>query len=425
MSEKAGKSITFLPPTEPLNADIKAKLAKIFGDDDLEILAGSIPGAILPRIATAMPDLEAKWLDIATTLINRLQAMGYGKKPEPAAQPATPQRVVVEMPKQLSELTARELLARLADGEGDSAELIGYLKDKPNVALALRRADGKIAVLTADDTLDPAQTHEYVEQLSSAFGEPERLVNGKAPVTLERALKRARMVTVNLLTGKVEYVGRANAYGIVMSDVADDRYQAIVWAAKTGHRFMPEPTTDEFHLTEQHEELFLPDGRRGIRIEQDYGLAKAAGDAETLTVVPRQMTEEQALQLVNQMGRQTSATRIGTSRSAAPQQPVETNWEEVVRRHFRKIEELSSTSGGVSGHNNTIRGHFTSLTVQGHNHYFSDAVVIGSLVISGHNHSGTVFMPPRMAASQSGHGHNIRVVNKSWEDIAGLIDARP
>src|SRR5688572_13066175 len=123
-SETAETYIKCLSTAAPLSTEIKAQLAEIFGSDNLEALAGSIPGSVIHRIAAAMPGRDTEWLPIACAMIKGLQDMGYGKASQPAAAPATPQRVVVEMPKRLDERTTRELLDMLTNDEGDATEVI-------------------------------------------------------------------------------------------------------------------------------------------------------------------------------------------------------------------------------------------------------------------------------------------------------------
>jgi hypothetical protein len=422
-NETAGKHISYLPANNPLNATVKAALVKTFGDDDINTLASSIPVPveILDRVSAALPSQDNEWLNIAMAMINGLRAMGYGVTPQPAtATPTTPQRVVVEMPKRPQDLSTRELLGALASGEGDVNELLVCLTNKADVTHAARCTEGRFAVLTKDGAFDPQGTYDYITRLNRAFGTVERLVNDKAPVTIDRALKRSEMVTVNPYLGTVEYVGVANSYGITMSTVSDQRYQAIAWAVRTGHRFLPRTTDDEFDLIRYHEELFTPNGPRGMRIEEDYRLALEAGDATTLVTAPRQMTEAQALEIIGEASNGSSGSTM-----RANQPTKSTDWEEVVRRHFAKRAELQSTSLTITGYNKTVAGQYTSVTIAAYNVRVDNAVVIDRLILTEYNIRGTVIMPPHCAPVDRGYNNNVRVINKTWEQIAEMIGARP
>lgn len=419
----AAFALKYLPPKGVITTEVKATLCATFGGDDITVLANSTPIDILPRIETALPDSEADWLDIAMAMIEALGQTVRGTAqaaPQPTHQ--LPQHIVVETARGVGELSTYELLERLTQSKhkGSTNEVILALQAKPDVIKAIGMTEGAIVVLTADDKLNPQATYDYIGRLGRKFGRRERQVNGKAPTTLDRALKRSEMVTLNPLTKDVEYVGVANEYGIVMSDVPSELYQAVAWAEMSGHGFFPPPTIDQVELTRHHQELFTPEGIRAQRILEDYRQAKKDGDVNTTIQVPQQLTEDQVAQLAG-MGaaHHTPGQRVPTSQTATRG----VDWEDVVRRHF--AEKLSSTSRRVTGVNNNVSGHFTSLKVDGQGHRLGDVVVINSLTISGLNHHGSVIMPPHKSADTSGLGHNVRVTNATWEEIARLIGVRP
>ena len=419
----AAFALKYLPPKGVITAEVKTALCATFGGDDITVLANSTPIDVLPRIETALPDSETDWLDIATAMIEALGRTVRGTAQATAPQPAQ-QHIVLETARGVGELSTYELLERLTQSKhkGGINEVILALQAKPDVIKAIGMTEGAIVVLAADDKLDPQATYDYIERLGRKFGRRERQVNGKAPTTLDRALKRSEMVTINPLTKDVEYVGVVNEYGIVMSDVPSELYQAVAWAEMSGHGFFPPPTIDQVELARHHQELFTPEGIRAQRILEDYRQAKKDGDVNTTIQVPQQLTEDQVAQLTG-MGtaQRTPGQRVPTSQPAAR----EVDWEGVVRRHFAGIEELSSTTRRVGGQSNNVSGQFTSLTVNGQGHHLAGVVVIDRLTISGQGHGGNAIMPPRRSANTSGVGHDVHVTNATWKEIARLIGARP
>lgn len=412
----AAQALKFLGLNEIIDPDIKAALIDAFGDDDAARLAGSAPFDILDRISEALPTHEATWLDIATTMLDSLKRMVPGTTETVVSQ--APQRIVVEQAKRLDEHGIAALLGMLVSGENDVDDVIAALTTKPDVQSAATKTDGKFIVLGDGGKIDVEATTAYIARLKRAFGQAEHDIDGRVPVTLNRALKRSEMVTINPLTDKIEYVGQRNQYGFVISDVPDELYAAVMWAANTGHPFMPKRTTDELDLITHHEQLFSPEGRRAARILMDYRAARDYGDLVALTTLPRQLTEEQARELLGSETRFTGDTAVG-------QPAAEPNWEDVVRQHFAGIAEFRSTSATITGYNKQVKGHFTSLKIAAYN-VRVDAVVIDQMILTEYNIRGVVTMPPHCNIVDRGYNNNgLRVVNVTWKEIAELIGARP
>lgn len=401
----AGSQIAFMPDVD---SNAKKALKELFKDVDAAELSAKQPHEIVPQIAGALPGENP--VAIAQKLLKFLSDMGF--KSTPATAKSDPQRVIVEMPKALADHTVRELLDMLAENKGETSEVLAVLTAKPEVVAALGKASDKIVVPTDDGKIDPHATSAYIKELSLRFSEPQRKVNGKFPVTLDQALNLTRLVTLNPLSLKINYVGVKDTYGVVISNLPDERYFALLWALLTDHPRMPR-TTDEDEIETYLEQIFA-DGenlkRRWKVIFEDYAQARQDGDVMTQGLI-RQMTEDHAAQLLGRLGGATPAVS----------KPAPVDYEQVVRAHFAEIAELRSTSAVVTGYNKSVTGSYTSLTIAGYN-ITVNAIVLEDARITEYNVRGVITMPPHRQVIDSGYNNRVRQENVTWREIAERLN---
>jgi hypothetical protein len=394
-----------------VDSGVKSALKELFKDTDATELASKLPHEIVPQIADALPNENS--IEIAKQLLKFLKDMGFGTTPTSTTKKDDPQRVIVEMPKALADHTIRELLNMLAENKGETSEVLAVLTAKPEVVGALGKANDKIVVPTGDGAIDPQATSDYIKELNLRFSEPQRKVNGKFPVTLDQVLNLTRLVTLNPLTLKVNYVGVKDTFGVVISDLPDERYFALLWALLTDHPRMPR-TTDEDEIETYLEQIFADTEslkRRWTVIFEDYAEARRNGDVTAQTLI-RQMTEDQAAQLLGRLG---GATPSGST-------PTPVDYEKVVRAHFAEIAQLRETGAVVRGYSKTVTGKYTSLTISAYDVYVDNAVVIDEMRITKYNVRGGVIMPPHTRLYDSGYNNSVRVTNVTWQEIAERLN---
>ena len=304
-----------------------------------------------------------------------------------------------------------DLLKRLAAGE-DVTETIRILKLKPEVAEALRKADGEaIVVPTADGKIDPVATLGYIEKLVRSFGKAQRKVNDQFPVTLEEATSQNHMVTINPITNEIVYVGEEDEYGVDISKLSDARYYALVCAAMVGHDYWPK-SLEKFEIETYLEEIFAEKpNRRWAQIFEDYERAKARGDLMTTQLIPRRLSEKQAMELLGQFeGKATTPLQ----QPAVSQEP---DYEALVRQHAQLYPESiriqasgNTVTGGIC---ETLRLSASGCRVEG-------VIVLDGGHINGSGNYIHAYMPPRKDLNNNGSGNDLRVTNVSWKEIAQM-----
>jgi hypothetical protein len=301
-----------------------------------------------------------------------------------------------------------DLLKKLAEGR-DITETIEALKRKPEVTEALRKADGAIVVRTNDGKIDPQATANYIEKLARPFGKPQRKVNDQFPMSLEEACGQNHMVTINPITNEIVYVGEEDEYGVDISKLPDERYYALVWAAMFGHRFWPK-SMEEFEVETYLEEIFAEKpNRRWTQIFEDYEQAKARGDLKTTQLIPRRLSERQALELLKQFGGKTAASLQQPAVSQAP------NYEALVRGH---AQLYPATIRVRASGNNVTRSICEELHLSA-----SGCSVQGTIVLDGGHVNGSgnyiqVYMPPRKDLRNDGSANEIHITNLPWKQLA-------
>lgn len=229
------EALRLMKPTAHVTPEVIAALAT-----ELPGISGSVteiarmtPLRLASRLIGTEGVAEDDLMDVARELIASFRAMcGLDSAPQ------GPVQVTVVTEKLLGEMTARELLTRLAGDPGQYDEIAEALR-----ATRLVRQAGQHPWAIPDvgaPNIDVARTAEYLEYLSRPGSVPQRLWpprGGTRLETLESVFGREARLMLNPFTGR-EFSG-LDEWGNDWSDVAEADHLAMLWAVATRHRNLP------------------------------------------------------------------------------------------------------------------------------------------------------------------------------------------
>jgi hypothetical protein len=388
------EALRLMKPTTHVTEEVKAALAtELPGiSDSVTEIARMSPLRLASKLIGTQGVAEDDLMDVAREIIASFKAM-LGTD---SAQPQGPLNVTVVTEKRLGELTAQELLARLAAGPGEFDDIAAALQATRPVRLA---GQNPWAVPASDGTLDVARTAEYLEYLSRPGSVPQRLWpprSGTRPETLESVFGREARLMVNPFTGQA--FSGLDEWGNDWNELPEAVHLAMLWAVATGHRNLP-PVPDARRLTD---DLFARKRPAYLReIEEDF--AEARRHDPQLAAMSRWFIGEAAAGLT------------GT-------QPRPRRGEEDYRRML---------SGAAQSHRSSMSGDIRlgETVVQSVKTMSGDVVLNGTIVLGGGSTMsgdlrGTAYVPRGTGFSTMSGDDSLTVYEKSYEELArraGLI----
>jgi hypothetical protein len=391
------EALRLMKPTPHVGEEVKAALAT-----ELPGISGSVteiaqmsPLRLASRLIGTSGVAEDDLMDVARELIASFRGMlGLDSAPP---QPQGPLNVTVAVERQLGELTARELLTRLAADPGQFDDIAAALRA---TRLVRQARESPWAVPAADGSLDAARTAEYLEYLSRPGSIPQRLWpprGGARPGTLESVFGREARLMANPFTGR-QFSG-LDEWGNDWNELPEADHLAMAWAVATGHRNLP-PVPDARRLTD---DLFARRRPAYIReIAEDF--AEARRRDPQLAGMSRWFTEE-------------TAAGMAPAASARP------------RRTEEEYREMLANS--AQGHRSSMTGDIRlgETVIRSFKTMSGDVVLNGTIVLDGGSTMsgdlrGTAYVPRGVRFSTMSGDDMLAVHEKSYEDLArraGLI----
>lgn len=384
------EALRLMKPTVCVTEEVKAALAT-----ELPGISGSVaeiarmsPLRLASRLIGTVGVAEDDLMGIARELIAAFREM-LGPDSAPP-QPQGPLNVTVTVEKKLGELTAGELLARLAAGPGEFGDIAEALR-----ATRLVQAAGQNpwAVPAGDGTLDVTATAGYLGYLSRPGSIPQRLWpprTGTRPATLEAVFGREARLMLNPFTGR-EFSG-LDEWGNDWSTLPDAVHLAMLWAVATGHRNLP-PVPDARRLT----------GDLFARKRPAY-LQEVVEDFEE--------ARRHDPQLASMSRWFTAETAAGLAAAQARPRRSEDDWRKLL---------LDAAQGHRSSMSGDIR--LGATVVQSFKTMSGDVVLDGTIVLGGGSTMsgdlrGTVYVPRGVSISTMSGSDHLAVYARSWEDLA-------
>lgn len=409
----AGVIVGFMERSELITDEVIGQLSAEFESMDSQqfLVAYPAPLHLMAKLSEILPKQTVS--RIAEEVHEYFRRMLLGTTPPVSAEPM---RVVLEEKTPLGEMEPRELLDMLIGKRGNTRKVLAAFVTHPEVAPAIVKAEGRIIVPSASDGVNMELTLAYIAKLLLPFNKAERRVNGQFPITADEAFGATRLVTINFITREINYVGETDSNGVIISSLPDERYYPFFWALVTGHSRMP-ITDDEDEIETYLEQIFAPEGqlkRRWKVILEDFAEAQRRGELSTKGLF-RDMTEEQALEMIKQVGGRVNVGGLATQ--AAPATP---DYEQLVREYVAKQLELCPNEDvSIQGHSRMATEHDVCrrLYVSGHNNIVRHLLVLEGGSLAGHNNIVDVIAPPRVGLERGGHNNSFNVTNMSWKDI--------
>ena len=387
------EALRLMKPTPHVTEEVKAALAS-----QLPGISGSVaeiarmtPLRLASKLIGMQGAAEDDLMDIARELISSFRAMLGLDSPQPA-----PLNVTVAVEKKLSDLTARELLTRLAAEPGEFDDIATALRETRVVQQAGQPA---WAVPGGDGALDVVRTAEYLEYLSRPGSVPQRLWpprSGTRPETLESVFGREARLMVNPFTGR-QFSG-LDEWGNDWRELPEADHLAMLWAVATSHRNLP-PVPDARRLTD---DLFARKRPPYLReITEDF--AEARRHDPQLAAMSRWFTTGDA-----------TAAALAPARS-------------------RRSEEdyRAMLLGAAQGHRGSMSGSIRlgpvvirSFETMSGSVHLDGTVVLGSSSTMSGSLNGTAYVPPGAGISTMSGSDRLVVYVKSYEELArraGLI----
>ena len=329
--------------------------------------------------------------DVARELIASFKEL-LGEDSAPP-QPQAPLNVTVAVEKRLNELTARELLDRLAADPGQFDEITEALR----VTRQVRQAgQSPWAVSGVSGGLDVAATADYLDYLSRPGSIPQRLWpprGGTRPETLESVFGREARLMLNPFTGQ-EFAG-FDEWGNDWNDLPEADHLAMLWAVATGHRNLP-PVPDARRLTD---DLFARKRPAYLReIAEDF--TEARRHDPQLASMTRYFSGE---------------TAAWTAAAQALPRRTENDYREMLLGAAQGRRDSMSGSIRLGG---TVIESFS--TMSGSVHLDGTVVLGSSSTMSGSLH-GTAYVPRGVRISTMSGSDHLTVYARSYEDLARLV----
>jgi hypothetical protein len=384
------EALRLMKPTIHVTLEVKAALATELPGiaDSVAEVARMRPLRLASRLIGLQDVQEDDLMDVAADLIASFRKM-LGEDAAPP-QPPGPLNVTVAVEKRLDELTARELLARLAADPGEFDDIAEALRATRQVRAA---GQSPWAVPGLGGGLDVAATAEYLEYLSKPGSIPQRLWpprGGARPETLESVFGREARLMVNPFTGQA--FSGFDEWGNDWNELPEADHLAMLWAVATGHRNLP-PVPDARRLTD---DLFARKRPAYLReIAEDF--AEARRHDPQLAAMSRYFTGEAAagLATAQAQSRRTEEDYRQLLFGAAQAHRSAVNGS--IRLGPVVIESFSASNGSV---------------------HLDGTVVLGSSGAANGSLHGTAYVPRGVRITAANGSDRLTVYARSYADLA-------
>jgi hypothetical protein len=384
------EALRLMKPTVHVTREVKAALAtQLPGISDS---VGEIARMSPLRLAVALIGTggteEDDLADIARDLIAGFREL-LGPDSAPS-QPQGPLNVTVQVEKRLDELTARELLARLAADPGQFDDIAEALR---TTRLVQKAGAAPWVIPGLGGGIEVTATAEYLEYLSKPGSIPQRLWpprGGTRPETLESVFGREARLMLNPFTGQA-FAG-LDEWGNDWNELPEADHLAMLWAVAASHRNLP-PVPDARRLTD---DLFARKRPAYLReIAEDF--AEARRHDPQLASMSRYFTQGAAAGL-----------------TAAQARPCRTEEDYLDILLGAAQARRSSMSDGIDLGAVVIKGFRTmSGDVR-----LSGTIVLGSSSTMSGSLSGTAYVPRGVRMTTMSGSNSLAVYEKSYADLA-------
>lgn len=386
-----GPILTMAPESDALNRDVLARLLLTWSHTPATTIAQMSRYRLTEQLLTTLPDdlgfgneLRLKVAEEITALLKRL---GFQTQP---AQPVAP--TVVRVERNYREMSLRQLLEAVIANPDVFDEAVRYILSHPELSAAARKTHKWVIPAHDEGGIDLEATMRYVTQLNRPHSVVQRTVEGRRPISLNRAMGVNDQPLIHPITGRL--VQGPDSNGFDWSTLDLEVLEAILWARKIGHDRLPDLESDVYGWSEQLFQNPLP--RRFQDIMDDYRTAKKDRDS-TVDGIRADWPEDLP---------HDGVFTFYTARTVG--------YEALVREAANLAApcRASGTGASVQG------GAYTTIHVSGTGASISGTVVLDGGKITGTGVSGVVYMPPGGSIRVSGIGASVRVVNQTWKQLA-------
>jgi hypothetical protein len=384
------EALRLMKPTPHVTPDVKAALATQLPGiaDSVTEIANMTPLRLARRLMGMQGVEEYDLMDVARELIAAFK--GLLGLPSAPSQPQAPLNVTVQVEKRLNELTARELLARLAADPGQFDDIAAALRATRQVQ---RAGTSPWAVPGASGNLDVARTAEYLDYLSRPGSIPQRTWpprGGTRPETLESVFGREARMMLNPFTGQM--FSGLDEWGNDWNDLPEADHLAMLWAVAAGHRNLPS-VPDARRLTD---DLFARKRPAYLQeIAEDF--EEARRHDPQLAAMTRYFTQDAA---------------AGPAAAQTRPRHTEDEYRTVLLGAARARQDLMSGSVRLGP---VVVKSFS--TMSGSVHLDGTIVLGSSETMSGSLH-GTAYVPRGVTISTMSGSDRLAVYEKSYADLA-------
>ena len=422
IEDKLGDLLEEINDDELLTPSVIEQLAPL-ADQDLSVLANMSRLALSKLIRDKAGRSVERRLDVAKRIHQLIKETSDDDQPQGGNPPAGPTEFILKQEKTPDQYNLQELLAALAENPARHGELMPHLKANSQYSQAARKSVS-LGVPTANGGLDAVATAEYIVILSRQHTHPQRTVKDRRPVPLEKLLGLEMRSLMRPFT--MEPVQGPDQNGFDWGALSEELHKAVLWAQATHHHAWP-GSSDIF----QHSmELFsTPLNPRWQVILEDY--RAACQEDENAIVTSRYHTPESERKYHEITGgsQQASAIRSDGSPGRPSYGSVETHQQPPKRDYKQELEELADRSGNLdfSGSMSQSQGGVYAMVnfSASMGKLGEGTVVMRGGRVSGSMSSGIIYAPVGVNISISGSMSSVRVVHKSYAElakIAGLVD---
>ncbi len=408
-----GLVIKLMRTDEVMTAEVKQQLITAAGACKVSDLV-NFDGADLAEFLLATDPTLTTTCDLLTVSERLLQAFEQAATTAGASSSAAQAvdraiKVQVELPRNISDMSLRELLELLRGHPDRADEILAYVHVQPQVIKALCKSD-RLAIVH-EGQLDVEATVQYITHLARDYTQLSELVRGVRPTTFAKAAGTESRPYIHPFTG--EPVEGADELGFDFSTLGEELHNALLWASVTKHPAWP-ATIDRFTMSQEVFEAKLP--RRWQLILDAFRAAKIDGD-EVATRINRYYPKD----LMRSLGLDSTAR----SRRPFGHEPERTQaWYE------EQLQAIAEAPISVIG-SNILRRHcvLTSASTTGGNIRLDGVIVLGNVTTTGGNLNGTAWTPAGVRIYTTGGDNNLQAYTRSWKQLyekavgLGLIDA--
>ena len=408
MTDRTLESVLKLMRTDDvLTAEAKQKLIVAAGTSKVSDLANFDGASLAEFLIAADPNLTdvSDLLAVAGRLIEAFSQAS--RKTDTATTTATTVdqaiKVQVELPRNIDDMSLKELLSLLADNPDRADEILAYVQAQPQVINAQRKHE-RLAIVR-DGRLDVDATVRYITHLARDYTQSVELFEGIRPTTFAKAAGTDSRPYIHPFTG--EPIEGPDELGFDFSTLDEERHNALLWASITKHPAWP-AVVDRYSMSLEVFETNLP--QRWKLILDAFRAAKADGD-ELATRINRYYPKD--LMSALGLGGNTAGRRLPFGSNPATPEP-ERN-EAWCKEQLIEVAQAAIRTGGSNiRRSNCVLG---STISDGGNIDLQNVIVLANIHTGGGNLSGTIYMAPGTTVYTNGGNNRASVYDCTWQRL--------